>query len=276
MLTRAQLERYRADGFLVLPRFVEPDACAALRERAGEIVAAFAPHRDEAPVFDTTEQGHARDDYFLTSGDKVRCFLEAEGEDGSWAVNKIGHALHDLDPVFEGFSYNARLAEVAGDLGYRDPRLLQSMYILKEAHVGGEVTAHCDHTFLWTEPPTVSAFWFAIDPATVENGCLWALPGGHRLPVRSRFRRAGTGTTMEVYDPEPYPADGMVPLEADVGTLVVLHGQLPHRSSANRSERPRHAYSLHVIDGAASYPEDNWLQRGEDMPLRALPVATAR
>lgn len=276
MLTGDQLERYRADGFLVLPGFVAPDACAALRVRASEIIAAFAPHHDEASVFDTTEQRHARDAYFLTSGDKVRCFLEAAGDGRSWAVNKIGHALHDLDPVFEEFSYAPPLAELAGDLGYRDPRLLQSMYILKEARVGGEVTAHCDHTFLWTEPPTVAAFWFAIDPATVKNGCLWALPGGHRLPVRSRFRREGEATTMDVLHPEPYTTDGMVPLEADTGTLVLLHGLLPHRSGANRSDRPRHAYSLHLIDGTARYLEDNWLQRGDDMPLRPLAAQSSR
>jgi phytanoyl-CoA hydroxylase len=276
VLTGAQLQRYQADGFLVLPGFVAPHACAALRERAAEIIADFAPHRDDASVFDTTEQGHGRDEYFLTSGDKVRCFLEPAGTDASWTVNKIGHALHDLDPVFQEFSYAPRLAELADDIGYADPRLLQSMYILKEAHVGGEVTAHCDHTFLWTEPPTVSAFWFAIDPATVENGCLWALPGGHRLPVRSRFRREGGATTMDMIDPAPYPTDGMVPLEADTGTLVLLHGLLPHRSGANRSDKPRHAYSLHLVDGTARYLEDNWLQRGADMPLRPLPVRSPR
>jgi phytanoyl-CoA hydroxylase len=273
VLTTPQLEQYRADGFLVLPDFVERDACTALRRRAGDVVAAFAPRRDEASVFSTTEQTHARDEYFLTSGDKVRCFLESAGEGGSWAVNKIGHALHDLDPVFENFSYAPPVAELADDVGYTDPRLLQSMYILKEARVGGEVVAHCDHTFLWTEPQTVSAFWFAIDAATIENGCLWALPGGHRLPPRARFRREGSGTTMDVYDPTPYPTDGMVPLEADVGTLVLLHGLLPHRSGPNRSDKPRHAYSLHIIDSSATYRDDNWLQRGPDMPLRALHAA---
>ena len=276
MLTPAQLERYRTDGFIVLPGFVDRDACAALRHRAGEIIADFAPRRERASIFSTTEHTHARDEYFLTSGDKVRCFLEDIGDGGTWAVNKIGHALHDLDPTFEQFSYAPELAELARDLGYRDPRLLQSMYILKEAHVGGEVVAHCDHTFLWTEPPTVCAFWFAIDAASVHNGCLWALPGGHRLPARSRFRREGSGTTIDIYDPTPYPTDDMVPLEADVGTLVVLHGLLPHRSSANRSDKPRHAYSLHIINGTATYLDDNWLQRGTDMPLRRLSVASSR
>jgi len=61
-----------------------------------------------------------------------------------------------------------------------------------------------------------------------------------------------------------------VPIEARRGTLVVLHGMLPHFSAPNRSARSRHAYTLHVIDGACRYLEDNWLQRGPDMPLRGF------
>ena len=52
-------------------------------------------------------------------------------------------------------------------------------------------------------------------------------------------------------------------------TLVVLHGLLPHASAPNRSHRPRHAYALHIIDGRAHYPSDNWLQR-PDLPLRGF------
>jgi phytanoyl-CoA hydroxylase len=54
------------------------------------------------------------------------------------------------------------------------------------------------------------------------------------------------------------------------GTLVVLHGLLPHWSGVNASERSRHAYSLHCISAGAHYPTTNWLQRRPDMPLRRL------
>ena len=50
----------------------------------------------------------------------------------------------------------------------------------------------------------------------------------------------------------------------------MLHGLLPHRSGANRSPRSRLAYSLHVIEQAARYPDDNWLRRAPDMPLRGF------
>jgi phytanoyl-CoA hydroxylase len=75
-------------------------------------------------------------------------------------------------------------------------------------------------------------------------------------------------------DPAPWPQDGpgggFVPLEAPKGTLVALHGLLPHRSGPNRSERSRHAYTLHAVDGRARYAAGNWLQRGPELPFRGF------
>ena len=55
-----------------------------------------------------------------------------------------------------------------------------------------------------------------------------------------------------------------------IGIFFVLHGLLPHYSAANRSPHSRQAYTLHVIDAAATYRADNWLQRGPDLPLRGF------
>lgn len=267
MLTSDQLAAWERDGFLVVEDFVTPERCDELKARAEELIAGFDPDTITS-IFSTNEQTRTSDDYFLESGDKIRFFVE---EEDTRTVNKIGHALHDLDPVFDEFSRNPDLAEIAEDIGLQDPRLLQSMYILKAPHVGGEVTSHTDHTFLWTEPASVVGMWFAIEDATLENGCMWALPGGHRLPVRKRFRRSPDGgTAFDVFEEAPYPSDGEVALPAKKGTLVLLHGLLPHRSDANRSDRPRDAYTIHVIDGAADYPADNWLQRDAALPARGF------
>ncbi len=279
-LSASQVDAFRRDGFLVVPDFVSVDDCVALRERAMQLAEEHVPSPEQATVF--TADGkpqHTSDDYFLTSGEKIRCFFEKDAFDESGrlrsqphlSLNKLGHAMHDLDPVFESFSRTPQLAAVAADIGMRDPLLLQSMYIFKQAHIGGEVTCHTDHTYLWTEPRSVIGFWFAIDDATRENGCMWAVPGGHRMPVRTRSRlnESRTATVTDVLDPEPYPLDDLVCLEAERGTLVLLDGAVPHLSAANTSDKPRHAYTVHAIDGAANYLDDNWLQR-PTLPLRGF------
>jgi len=270
-------DAYERDGYLILENYVDDGACDKLRERAGELVAAFDP-TDVATIFSTKTQSHAADDYFQTSGDKIRCFFEEEAfgpngqlrQDKALSINKIGHALHDLDPAFEGFSRTKSLSRTVSDLSLGDPRLLQSMYVFKQPRIGGEVTCHQDATFLYTEPSSVVGLWFALEDATLENGCLFALRGGHRLGLRSRFLRKGAALSMEILDDTSWDESTKVALEAPKGTLVVLHGLLPHLSGPNRSQHSRHAYTLHIIDGNCAYPAENWLQRNEALPLRGF------
>jgi len=288
-LDDAMLADYRAAGVLVLEDFVPVEACERLRERALRLVDAFDP-QTVRHVFSTTKQTQLDDRYFIESGDKIRFFLEDDAFDEAGrlrqpkeqSLNKIGHAMHDLDPVFDAFSRTPELAGVARSVGLRDPVILQSMYIFKPPRIGGEVVCHQDSTYIYTEPESCVGFWFALEDATLENGCLWAAPGGHRTGLRQLFKRTGDmtdrdGTTIETLDPTPLPSppDDLVPLEVPAGTLVVLNGLLPHWSDANRSGRSRHAYTLHCISAGAEYPEWNWLRRPDELPLRRLDTVAA-
>lgn len=285
-LTTDDVAAWERDGYLMVHGAVSPAACRELVARATEIVEEAAG--DPVSVFSTHEQTRTSDEWFLSSGGQVRCFFEeaaftADGELAvplERAINKIGHAQHDVDDAYDRFARAPVMAAVTAALGVAEPLLVQSMHIFKQPHIGGEVGCHQDATFLFTDPLSVIGLWVALEDATLDNGCLWAEPGGHRGPLRRRFARAGAtdaeGTRFVELDATPLPGPGpgpggpLVPLEVAAGTLIALHGRLPHWSGPNRSARSRQAYSLHVIDGTATYPDDNWLQRDAALPFRGF------
>ena len=127
----------------------------------------------------------ANDNYFLESGDKVRFFFESNAFDSDGnlqfpkedCLNKIGHSLHWHDPAFKKATFSENAKNVAKDLGFLDPAVVQGMYIFKQPRIGTEVTPHQDGTFLNNDPLKLVGFWFPIDDATLENGCLWYIPG---------------------------------------------------------------------------------------------------
>lgn len=277
-LSDEMLAQYRESGVLVLHDFVSVDACKALRKRAAELVSEFDPSEVRS-VFSTTEQTQLDDDYFIESGDKVRFFLEDDAFDENGdlrqskenSLNKMGHAMHDLDPVFDKFSRTPELAEAVKRIGFEEPAVLQSMYIFKPPRIGGEVVCHQDSTYIYTEPESCVGFWFALEDATLENGCMQFIPGGHRLPLKKRNYRGADGKLVtETLDDSPWPEELRRSAEAPAGTLVIFDGRAPHLSAANRSSRSRHAYTLHVIDQRSRYPKENWLQRRQDLPLRGF------
>ena len=277
-LTPEMVAAFNEAGVLILEGFASAAACDAVRTRALELVDAFDP-AEVRSVFSTTDQEQLNDRYFIESGDKIRFFLERDAFDAAGrlrgrkedCLNKMGHAMHDLDPVFDRFSHGPELAEIASGLGNTSPAIIQSMYIFKPPRIGGEVVCHQDSTYIYTEPESCLGFWFALEDATVENGCMYFIPGQHRGPLKQRNYRVGEfKLKTEVVDTSPWPEHLKVPAEAKKGTLVVFDGRAPHMSGPNRSDRSRHAYTLHVIDRRCHYPAANWLQRSPDLPLRGF------
>ena len=280
-LPSAAAEAFARDGVIVIDNFVSRGECEGLRERAMALVAEHAPHAP-GTVFSTRDQRHAKDAYFEASANRIATFFEEGAFDAQGrlcvplerAINKLGHAMHDLDPVFSAISRGPRLQAVAQGLGLADPKLLQSMYIFKQPGIGGEVGCHQDSTYLYTEPPSVLGLWFAIEDAHRGNGCLGGLPGEHRKGLKDLFRRQANGAfKLESLQPDLHWDMGRLEwLEVPQGTLIAFNGSFPHLSEANRSAQSRHAFTLHAVSGQAHYPASNWIQRrpGIDPPWRGF------
>jgi len=271
MLTIDQVRQYHDKGYLVLENAITGPDIERLKVAALQIASNFDIDKHRS-VFTTTDRDRGRDDYFFDSAENIHCFLEEDALDADGnlvkpaqlAINKIGHAMHDLDPVFKSFCQIPLFGRLLRDIGYLEPLLWQSMYIFKQPHIGGEVRWHQDASYLITDPPAVTGIWVAIEDAHRDNGCLWVQPGGQLSPLREIYqvdRSTGEGMLSEL-DPTPWPRnDEAIAVEVPVGSVVIFHDHMPHYSSHNLSDRSRHAFTLHVAEKTAKWSDKNWLQR---------------
>ena len=214
-------------------------------------------------------------------------------------IARLGCGIHQNLPSFRTLTHSALHQSIARSLGYGDPRVTQSQVIAKLAGVGGRIGAHQDGGGSFTDPPTAVTFWYALEDATLANGCLQVAAGSHLTePLTQRMVKGENGDPTFVDLPQPAWAASAAavgagvaepkanqhqqselqvtktaatdtgheheyeytPLEVKQGTLIIFHGNLLHKSGENTSAKDRLAYNFTVIDGDSSIPEDTYLK----------------
>lgn len=284
-LTQSQVETFKSEGMLCIPGFLKPHQIATMMQSAHELLANLDMDTHPKTQFKTGENDHVGDQYFFDSSDKVSFFFDVDAFDEAGqlkfpkekAINKIGHGLHMKSDIFHQVTFDEDVKQIARDLDFVDPRVLQSMLIFKQGVAksetpvarDNEVPPHTDGTFLYTEPQSALGFWFALEDCTVDNGCLSYNPGSHKkYPITKRFAKIEGGSKgCNFLDVDHVPTDEPLPapkayklVECKAGSLILIHNSVLHKSEKNMLDKSRFAYAFHLVDGTAKYDELNWLQ----------------
>lgn len=195
-------------------------------------------------------------------------------------IARLGCGIHQQLPSFRTMTHSELHRSIAESLGYEKPYITQSQIITKLAGVGGRIIPHQDGCVSFTNPPSCLTFWYALEDATLENGCLRVAAGSHLTePLRQRLVTGSNGqpTFKDLNGPLwARGADGSQvdaghtmynykPLEVKQGTLVIFHGNLMHTSEMNKSGRDRLAYTFSIVENGLECPEDTYMK-----PLTSL------
>lgn len=137
---------------------------------------------------------------------------------------------------------------------------VQSMYFYKEPGSPGQA-AHQDYYYIKNDPMTMIAAWTAMEESVdTENGCLWVLPGSHRLGLLPH----GAVRNVEEHEHWTEETEGVdtskqIPVPMEKGDILFFSELLIHSSNKNRSlDRWRRSYVCHYIreDSTVLHRED--------------------
>lgn len=168
------------------------------------------------------------------------------------------HFPHKLSPLFQQVMKHPRIVEALTQVVGPNVKSMQSMLFIKSAGKPGQAW-HQDEYFIPTRDRSLTAAWIALDDATRENGCLWAIPGSHTgiiWPQREHGDFETFDCTGEAFD-FPYADDDAVSIEVKAGSVVMFNGYLLHRSLPNRAKGGyRRALVNHYMSAESLLP---WL-----------------
>lgn len=166
------------------------------------------------------------------------------------------HHPHKLSDIMMQSLFQPTIVEGLKQIIGPNIKAMQSMLFMKSEGKPGQAW-HQDEFFIPTRDRSLTASWIALDDATVENGCLWILPGSHKRGVIYPDREHDDerfDCTVELFD-FPYKDEDAVPVELTTGSVVLFNGYLLHRSLPNSGKNGfRRALANHYMSAQSLLP----------------------
>lgn len=224
MVTEQHREQFRTDGYFILANAFSAPEIDALRERIDDFAAAHEAH------------------------------LQQQGASGISRPNEISFTAHlaEQDPSIWSFVTQPMLVKLATTLIGPDIALYWDQSVYKKPETRRPFPWHQDTGYIQVEPQEYVTCWLALDDATVENGCIWIMPGSHRQGL---VEHQDTPIGKQCY----FGDDPGTSVPLNKGGVAVFSSLLFHRSGPNTSDGERKAYIVQysaadVRDGTTGQP----------------------
>jgi phytanoyl-CoA hydroxylase len=220
-LSTEQTASYRDNGFLVAPGLITPAEVERLKAETTRFCrgAYDVPGIEPSPPDETDQEALA----------KYLCI----------------HQPHKVSAVMEAFVRHPKVAEALTQIIGPNVKCMQSMLFIKPPGFPGQAY-HQDERYIPTEDRSLTGAWIALDDATVENGCLWVIPGTHKEEIYP-WAPHDNPEYDSADEAQGVPREREIPVEVKAGDVVFFNGYLLHSSRRNRSNVYRRVLVSHYM-----------------------------
>jgi phytanoyl-CoA hydroxylase len=230
-LSAEQLEAYHRDGYIVVEDLLTSEEVDSLRSRLREYT-----HGGRPPT-------------------GLAIQVEPRIQRGELKVNHPGDGIRKIDflvqndDIFYKLGAHPNIVSIIEQIVGPDIKLFRNSLLLKPPEVGSAKGMHQDSPYWPIEPMDLCSCWFALDDATVENGCMGVIPASHKWGAVPHVHV----TDDYVVDESYYNMDDMILAPVRAGGGLFFHSLLLHYTAPNRSDRWRRAIALSYMSAQSNY-----------------------
>ena len=238
------MRRFRSDGYTRLGSLLNQSELAALTEQIDQIMLGTA----EVPY----------DQMLMQLEPSINLPEALRGQSNGHKLSTLAYRkIQDLDlaPLFKAYLTRSLFADLCRQVYGKERSIacMRAMFINKPVGGSSDLVWHQDRWSHLDRDPKITV-WTALDPATIDNGCVEIVPGSHRR-VLNPSHTAGFLTDNQRHQlttklATVNPDFRTVQLELNPGEAVLLHNWTLHRSGTNNTDTPRRAFSVCYMDSA--------------------------
>ena len=230
-ITSKALEAYRKDGYIIVEDLITDEELEGLRNR----------------LHDYTHGGR--------NTDSLRIQIEPRVQRGELQVDHSGDGIRKIDGLVEGddlfrkLGLHANILDTLTRIIGPDIKMYRNSLLLKPPEVGSAKGMHQDSPYWPIEPMELCSCWLPLDDATLENGCMTVIPGGHKQGALPHVEV----TDDYVIESASYDAGQTLVVPMKAGSGLFFHSLLPHYTAPNHSRKWRRAIALSYMSARSRY-----------------------